>query len=367
MYHNRIQHFATILLTFSLLFVALAACGSEPTPAIVEARLPGAGASQSVASPTSKPTRQAPTATATAATSATSAAISGFAAVTPVIATPTSASYRMRWPTVTPLSSPVPSTIGPRTFDLVLADIPVRVYMPSYTLPAPTSFQAMLVLHGMHSDGPTFSQSVASYADQFKVVILAPTFSYSENWQDPAVLAEEDPRLAAKLNEIVVAAQTQLELSFNPKLLLYGFSRGAQLVHRYALLYPEKALAVAAISGGSYTLPFMETPNGTSLQFPFGVSNIEKFVGHKFDVTTFKRVAFWVEVGGDDNKDNEVSRTFDPLIGKNRLERARNFYNAVKKQGSPCQFTVRPGLGHTIYREGLTEIFNFFEKMEHQA
>lgn len=360
MHYNRIKNVAAFLLVFLTLAFFLSACQSQSeirgTP-VVEARLPGSENQP-------KPAVTAPS-QATATPIATNSTVSTVPTVTQkttalLLATPSAdSSYRMKWPTATPVSSQ--NEVAPRTIDIVLAGLAVHVYIPSYNLPAPTNFQALVALHGMHGNGTGFSQNVIAYAEKYKMVVLSPTFLYNENWHDPKVLAEEDPHLAAKINELVATGQTELGLNFSPHLLLYGFSRGAQLAHRYALLYPEKTLAVAAISGGSYTLPLTQTPEGTSLQFPFGVHNIEVYVQHKFEANQFKKVGFWVEVGGDDNKDNEVSRNFDPYLGKNRLERARNFYNVLKKQGLTCEFRVRPGIGHAVYREGLPEIFNFFE------
>ncbi|MCL5958492.1 MAG: alpha/beta hydrolase [Chloroflexi bacterium] len=39
------------------------------------------------------------------------------------------------------------------------------------------------------------------------------------------------------------------------KVSLYGFSRGSQTAHRFALCYPDHVLVAALMSAGTYTLP----------------------------------------------------------------------------------------------------------------
>jgi hypothetical protein len=157
------------------------------------------------------------------------------------------------------------------------------------------------------------------------------------------------------------------------QLLLYGFSRGAQLAHRYALMYPEKTLSVAVISGGSYTLPFRDTTDAKLagylqpferegiISFPFGVGDLENYSGKTFNEVAFKRVNFWVQVGQLDNKNSEVSRAYDSYIGLNRVERATNFYNALKQIGVNATLTVFPDVAHATTKEMQFKACNYFK------
>jgi pimeloyl-ACP methyl ester carboxylesterase len=157
--------------------------------------------------------------------------------------------------------------------------------------------------------------------------------------------------------------------------LVYGFSRGAQLAHRYALLYPEKTLAVTTIAAGSYTMPFanlsdmnlkvtqVESKNSNLLPFPFGMGDAAKISTRPFNRTAFKKVNFWLEVGDQDTKNSDVPRDFDPYQGANRLERAKAFYGALKQVGNNVSLHIYPNVGHGVSAEMRQQACNFFRSI----
>ena len=55
------------------------------------------------------------------------------------------------------------------------------------------------------------------------------------------------------LQEIVKKARAEYHLK--PKILLTGYSRGAQFAHRFAFAYPEVVEAVAPLASGTWTTP----------------------------------------------------------------------------------------------------------------
>jgi hypothetical protein len=76
------------------------------------------------------------------------------------------------------------------------------------------------------------------------------------NYFDPQQLrtdAEQNlPWLRALLDRIQSTARG---FTPQPGILVYGFSRGAQMAHRFSMLYPDQVAAEATLSAGSYTLP----------------------------------------------------------------------------------------------------------------
>src|SRR5205085_8093665 len=98
-------------------------------------------------------------------------------------------------------------------------------------------------------------------------------------------------------------------MEVRPQTFVYGFSRGAQAAHRYAMAYPERVAGVAMMAAGTYTLPATSYagPEGPRpLLFPYGVSNLQEVFGQPFDAAAFQRIPFWVAVGGRDNDPSEV-------------------------------------------------------------
>ena len=144
--------------------------------------------------------------------------------------------------------------------------------------------RVLVALHGMGGDGPTFSRDLLADAAANHWVLVAPTFAYRD-YKDPAQVLADDtanlPRLAALLDGL--PARTGLVL--RPRVLLYGFSRGAQTAQRFATVYPERVLGVVALSAADYTLPSAVAPEGGgALPFPYGVADQRAIFGRPFDL-----------------------------------------------------------------------------------
>ncbi|MHB1133365.1 MAG: alpha/beta hydrolase, partial [Chloroflexota bacterium] len=128
-------------------------------------------------------------------------------------------------------------------------------------------------------------------------------------------------------------------LRLEPRALLYGFSRGAQYAHRFALAYPEKVAGVAAMAAGTYTLPqtTWQDPDGTAttLNMPYGVADLQSYSGLPFRVEPLRQVSFWIAVGSSDHQAQDVPRSWDKYIGDCRVDRATSFVDALERQGVP--------------------------------
>ena len=279
----------------------------------------------------------------TAASSVTPRTTTAPAATT-VVAPVTSQPIKTVLP-VNPTAQPTPQIPGLQ--QTWLNGLPVTIYVPE-TARNRQSAQLLIALHGMSGQGGAICNGLISFAQQNGVILLAPTFNYSPNWQDPQTIAEEDVALSNTLNLMVSELEPMAHTHLKNRLMFYGFSRGAQLAHRYALLFPEKTLAVAVLSGGSYTLPYrsLDAKGQQPLPFPFGVSDLINYNAKPFNQASFTKVNFQVEVGEGDNDNSQVSRAWDSYIGKNRLERAQNFYQALRQMGLNAQFVAFPGASH---------------------
>jgi pimeloyl-ACP methyl ester carboxylesterase len=135
-----------------------------------------------------------------------------------------------------------------------------------------------------------------------------------------------------------------------PRVLLFGHSRGAQLALRFTEIHPQMVAGVAAVSAGTYTLPFSrDRHTGTTLNFPFGVADLARTDGGQaFDARQFESVPIWIGVGGADDNDADVPDEWDPYIGPDRLDRARSFTEALQAMGADVSLTVFPNTDHTL-------------------
>ncbi len=230
--------------------------------------------------------------------------------------------------------------------NLTLAGTNVTVYVPT-GLNSMQSVQPLIVLHGMGGNGQTFCQSLLGFAQQNHLLLIAPTFNYDPDYRNPVVVTKEDGVLTARLNQMAYQLGGSMHLRLKQRFLLYGFSRGSQLAHRYALLYPTTTMAVVAIAAGSYTLPLI-TFNNAPLNFAYGVSDLQNYAPTAFDKIAFNRIPFWVGVGADDTDATAVPREWDAYEGNNRLVRAQAFFNVLKQQNMNVHLAIFPHTGHEV-------------------
>lgn len=131
---------------------------------------------------------------------------------------------------------------------------------------------------------------------------------------------------------------------------LFGFSGGAQFVHRYTLVNPDKVLRQVLTAAGFYTMPDPQTP------FPYGLGATKQRPAFDLDGLMVPTKVF---VGSDDTERDEDLRQhgdLDRLQGVHRVERATRFTLAVRAassvQGVPpaCSLEVLPFCDHSFRR-----------------
>jgi pimeloyl-ACP methyl ester carboxylesterase len=223
----------------------------------------------------------------------------------------------------------------------------VFVRFPQSNPSASQPLRVLVALHGIGGDGATFAGDLTTAADQNGWILVAPTIVYGD-WMDPTQVAKEDAALITWLSGYLGQLQTLTDRPVDPQVLLLGFSRGAQLAHRFAEAYPDRVVAVAAVSAGSYTLPQTIATDGSPLPFPFGVGNFSATVGQPFQPAALRAVHFWVAVGGSDTNPADVPRQFDPYLGDDRLDRALAFVAALHTLDVSAQMAIFPNVPHAL-------------------
>jgi pimeloyl-ACP methyl ester carboxylesterase len=224
----------------------------------------------------------------------------------------------------------------------------VYTHVPQgYTAGQP--LQVLIALHGMSSNGSDFGSTLAAQGDAQSWLIIAPTIRYGD-WTDPNQIAHEDPALVEWLSDFVTHLSERTGYTVQPRVLLFGHSRGAQLALRFTEVHPDQVAGVAAASAGTYTLPMTsDLTTGQALQYPFGIADLAQTDGGQaFDATDFAAVPIWIGVGGADTNDADVPDAWDPYIGVDRLDRACRFAQALKTLGANVSLTVFPNADHTL-------------------
>ncbi len=224
----------------------------------------------------------------------------------------------------------------------------------------------LIVLHGIGSRGDTFSQGLVEEANRNYWLLLAPTMPYRD-YMDPSNLLKEDIRFSGLLTDMLDNLPKKLGLKLRRHALVFGFSRGAQLAHRFSMFYPDRVESVAAISAGAYTLPADRRNNDQSaplIQMPYGVGDLENYIGHPLNREQLTQVSFLLEVGGRDIEPDEVPRQFDRYVGKNRVARAYAFQYALVSAGVKSRLIVFTDAGHEITNEMRKAALQFLREEE---
>lgn len=224
--------------------------------------------------------------------------------------------------------------------------------------------RVLLILHGMGGRGDRFAQPFLDEADRNNWLVVAPNLPYTRDYMDPAQLVEEDVYLGHSLHAMLDALPGRLGLKLRQHILIFGFSRGAQLGTRFALFHPDCVETIAAVSGGSYTLPVKSGDDKQVMKFPFGIGDLQQKVGWPLDWDRFKTITFWIAVGGKDNRPAEVARAFDSYIGRTRVERAQKFETALAKLGLDAHLAIFSNADHEVTDEMRTAAVKFLRQDE---
>ncbi|MDV6346016.1 hypothetical protein R2083_00600 [Nitrosomonas sp. Is35] len=184
-----------------------------------------------------------------------------------------------------------------------------------------------ITVHGISRNVRQHAKEFVAYAERYGVVMIAPYFP-SDRFPDYQRLGRKGNRADIVLNAIV-AEVAQLTGASSDKLYLFGYSGGAQFVHRYMFAYPERVARIVLGAPGWYTLP------DASLKFPIGIQPVLSIPQVQFNSARFLNIPVCVLVGEKDNRrDAELNKStiIDRLQGKTRIERGRHWVEEMSYQ-----------------------------------
>lgn len=228
------------------------------------------------------------------------------------------------------------------------ARLTARVLAESMSLPAPTR-PPLVALHGISRDARALWQGFSQGAADQGRALVVPRFSKAE-WPRFQQIGRSRPDLA------LLDLLQQAGLAGTP-VDLFGFSGGAQLAHRFAMLYPHRVATLHLAAPGWYTLP------DQSAVWPLGMAQGPTAQPGRFDPTALSRlqlrhylslkVRLWVgEL--DTARDASLRQTadLDALQGRTRIERACRYAEAFDRAARALgvvpdiDLTILPGCGH---------------------
>ena len=210
--------------------------------------------------------------------------------------------------------------------------------------------------HGISRNAEEHATLFAPFAEKRGVVLVAPYFD-REGHDDYQRLGREGRgRRADHTLDSILDEVRSLTGAREGKVLLFGFSGGAQFAHRYAMLHPDRVERAVVTSAGWYTFP----DSGTA--YPYGIAPTPELEGARFDPRAFLRVPIRVLVGGADTGSTNLRQNafVDRQQGRTRVERARNWAAAMRRaaeargQVPVVTYEQVPGIRHS-FRQFMLE------------
>lgn len=252
------------------------------------------------------------------------------------------------------------SAMGRISFDVIRGS-PPREYFKYVPAGASSASVVIVLVHGFTRRAAEQIFRFRSLADRANAILIAPyfskaTFGLYQQVADPESGARADLALFDMLEAI--GDETGAAIDRVP---LFGYSGGAQFVHRLAMLHPARAAITLIASSGWYTFPDERLP------YPYGIANSP--LPGKIEPEQFLAVERHIFIGAQDTGRGEnlrVSAKIDTQQGINRLERAKRWFQSMEEASRhygvrPPQATIEiiAGAGHSFansaHRRSLPE------------
>ncbi len=207
--------------------------------------------------------------------------------------------------------------------------------------------RVLVAVHGISRNAAEIAMRFAAHPAFARTTIVAPLFTKERFGQYQQIAAGKEGQTRADEGLLRLLEELAGEHGLSAeRFALFGFSGGAQMAHRFAMLHPHRVERLCVVSAGWYCLPQPDLP------WPYGIGDESgaALIGPEFlDIPTT------VIVGNRDTRVDASVRQ-DPLIlehqGTNRLRRARCYVRAVSayadnlgKAGRPSLLTLH-GMSH---------------------
>lgn len=246
--------------------------------------------------------------------------------------------------------------------------IVARVLVPDFVNPA---LPPLIALHGISRNADAIYTAFAASAMDTGRILIVPRFSRTQ-WPvfQRIGRARPDKAILGLISMLRNNGTTEAE-SFE----LFGFSGGAQLAHRFALLHPNLVSGLHLASAGWYCLP------DTALSYPAGLGQPARsrqscendlLAKMRSQLPDYLRLPLNVYVGTADTTQDSTLRSkprLNAVQGPHRLARARSyvahFNEAAEAFGinSNAQLILLDGCSHDFSRcvvlGGLTRYIFF--------
>src|SRR5262245_16501317 len=221
------------------------------------------------------------------------------------------------------------------------------LYVPdSATAGAP----ALVSVHGISRNAHEQAVVFSNLCDQRGTVLVVPVFT-AEQHKDYQRLGRRrrGDRVDLLLDRFLSEAASLCGADV-AQVYMFGFSAGAQFVHRYLMAHPHRVARAVVAASGWYTFP------DPARRYPYGIRVGRSLPGVDFNPERFLRVPVEVLVGAADIGTSHLRRAalLDKQQGTTRVERARRWVGAMRDAAvahglTPCvSLSEVPDIDHSF-------------------
>jgi pimeloyl-ACP methyl ester carboxylesterase len=223
----------------------------------------------------------------------------------------------------------------------------------------------LVAVHGISRNAREHARALATLARRMNCHLIAPRFDRGQFSDYQRLGIGGRGRRADLALQLMLADLTRFGVQADASLILSGYSGGAQFVHRYAMLWPQRICSLLVAAAGWYTMPDPAT------SFPYGCADLAQ--GSRApDLDAFLRIPTLAVVGAEDRLRDEALRCNDQLDaeqGLTRLARAERWIASCMAESwrrglqTTHRFEVVGGVGHefaAMVDAGLVERFGEF-------
>ncbi len=240
-------------------------------------------------------------------------------------------------------------------------------YVPPVTGDSP--IPVVVCVHGISREPRAIVEHFLDDARARGIALLAPCFE-PPRYDDYQRLGRRGrgERADLALDGVVDHAERFFSTEFDRR-FLFGFSGGAQFVHRYVMAHPDRIFAAVLVAAGWYTFPRRRRGYPHGLRIGGAISGVE------MNPRCFLQVPQRVLVGSrDTERDAGLRKTarVDRQQGMDRVTRAREWVADMRRVAERIGYAPRvdlellPGAGHdfadTIEAGLVSSVFEFFDE-----